>query len=457
MNDEAVEKFLSEKTKKKVGHAVDNLRITPDQARASGALGQVGTTTGSLVGTIVGAGVGAAVKHPGQGAFLGAGIGAAAGGGVGAAAGLYGARPKKRKKTVASVVTKNAHAIDPKNVRNSALGFSGGAASMSAFQAARSRNQEKKAVFHATKSTNAGKAAANPGLDNYERAATHHGSWEHASISRGAVRNSVELARASRASRRLAIGAAGVGLAAHLASTRDGDGDGKLNEKNIKKVFDEAQHRREQGRFAVKSGMTEAPGSQGISPETQRKIGTGLLGLSTVANVSALRASYDSTKHAVKPTLEGLSRIKRARKIAGYTGKKIALPLAAADVTAGVLATKLINDKKKEHPVAKFDTADEVFTKARDSVAKKWEPETKHGLKQGAGLGAGFGAGMGAVRGVRLAGEFGVPKPVAAASGALGGAARGAVLGGGAGAGVGAIQASNRKKFAPKKLKKPSV
>lgn len=85
--------------------------------------------------------------------------------------------------------------------------------------------------------------------------------------------------------------------------------------------------------------------------KVKRRVATGALGVGAVADASALKAGWNDTTRAVKPTAEALKTMSTAKKVGAYArfgSEKAAFPLAVGGIASAALAAHVINEKPKK-------------------------------------------------------------------------------------------------------------
>lgn len=463
MNNDEIQKFLNG-AGPKVKHALDNLSITPEQARHASVMGQIGGASGSLVGAALGAGIGAAVHHPGAGAGIGAMAGGALGGGGGSALGVYSGRAKGPKKVKTTVAKPRATKTVSKSFTNPsedakhklAQGGLGVAAVADAAGASAAWKETKNAALPALKGMNAAKKIRTVAGYAKEKAA-------------------------------FPIVAGGIGatlLAEHVMhETKPKTPKGTPVMKSADEVFakargqyNEGKHKRGgDGRFAAVTGASLlgsgtmaahlSDGARHIGQELE------LHGRRVKNEADGVTAGGQTAQHAAKEHNEyfrhepngdrlaqtlknsGAHQLDRGKRLgylgddavkagaelshAGRIGTKVGVGAAAAGLGLGAYGAYRQAKSRKEG-LKKNDTlssdVEAIFAKARE-VEKALEPETRKGMK----VGGGIGAGIGAVSGTALGGpSLGV---------------RAAAIDGAVGAGIGGMIGAHK---ANKRIRKPA-
>lgn len=333
--------------KQRVEQALDHIRITPQQARTAGSLGQVGTATGSLAGATVGTLIGLAAKKPATGAGLGAGIGGALGGGSGAAAGLYAGRPRKKRDGDGDGVLNEG--VRKREQRRETDGrFAAGGAALAAGGAgvagSGAYKQSRALANHtiATTMADVKRNAAHAGMGVADMLRGPAGEASRAKYRRALGQADQSVHQANRAYRTVARSAKNrYALGAGLITA--GAGLAAAGHHSAVKKFDENQHRRDRGKFAPKGGMTEAPGARKprVSDETQAKLArAGLVG-AQLADVAAVKSAWHETRNARKVG----TGFKAAAK---YAGSKAAFPVVAGGLGATLLADHVMRNQAKK-------------------------------------------------------------------------------------------------------------
>lgn len=282
-----VEKFL-DGTKRKVKHGFEHLRVSPDQARNAGVLGQIGAGAGVVAGSAVGAGIGIGTKHPGQGAGIGAAIGGALGGAGGAAAGLAaGNAPKKKKPKLVGAAPQT---VSKSAKRDAAIGAGAGLAAGQVIGAG-ARSASDRVALQALTATHRGKFNQLAGTARHlERTADFH------------------------------QGAKGVAVMAGLGATA-----GLVH------------HKRAQKKVAL------APATPVVKMDDDKKTQLARAGIigAQVADIAAIKSAAHETFTAKK---EGTG----LKASLSYGAKKAALPVVAGGLVATVAAERVMHNQQKK-------------------------------------------------------------------------------------------------------------
>lgn len=257
-----------------------------------------------------------------------------------------------------------------------------------------------------------GKNQYRPGNDDYHRTADRfEAAANRAKWNARYARSDAKIARTAG----LAGGAAGLGLAAVT---------GAAIAHNNKKWREEL-HRREHGKFATTGGVKKNMDEFG---KFQRETKAGAKwGAVTGAAVGAGEALARHGTGNVEATA-GIGALAGAAKglaVGGGAGAAVASARRAKKRNVPTGAVRK-NNENQESVVEKNLSAEEIFSKARETQIEKFSREAKSGMKHGALLGGGLGALSGGLTG----------SPGAAVGGAVAGAAGGAIQGGIIGAGI---------------------